>query len=124
MDDCLFCPICSSRLKSYGPFTRYVYLIKKMADYIDRGCISAEDHYIHLLIDSATHKIDIMKISINKSDTHNKFIEIDYVNNKSRIIILEPHGPPQYIDLPKMISPDFPILEELKRKVNILIAFS
>lgn len=71
--------------------------------------------------DKATKKVDLLKLSL--SPKYSRFLEIDYVNQKCRIICTK-DGEHEYIDIPKMVEPDFPDLVKLKEKISLYIVFS
>lgn len=122
MQDVLVCPICSSKLKSVAKKKRKtLHWINKTGTYTEKTCVSGHNHSLLLFCDKATGKIDLIKFSLEAD--YSKFIEIDFINQKCRIHCLKA-GQPNYIDVPGIIEPDFPLLEKLKQKVSLFVTFS
>lgn len=63
----------------------------------------------------------MIKLSLNPK--YSRFLEMDFVNQKCRITCSK-DGENEYIDIPKMIYPDFPDLTKLKEKVSLYVVFS
>jgi hypothetical protein len=118
MDNTSSCPICEKKLSSTNALNKDN--LDKTTTYTERKCASM-NHSIILLINDKTDKVDFIKMSLNPK--YSRFIEIDFYNNKCRINCLK-NGKPEYINIPKMIVPDFPELIKLKEKVGLFITFS
>ena len=95
--------------------------IGKTANYAERVCSEGYNHIVIFWTDKDTKKVDLIKISLNPK--YSRFLEIDYVNQKCRITCAK-DGEYEYIEVPKIIEPDFPLLEKLKEKVSVYIIFS
>ena len=117
MDNTNLCPICEKKLSSTASSKDN---LDKTASYLERKCANM-NHSIVLWVNSITNKIDFIKMSLNPK--YSTFIEIDFYNDKCRINCLK-NGNPEYINIPKMIYPDFPELVKLKDKVKLFITFS
>jgi len=74
-----------------------------------------------LFADKATKKVDFLKLSLNPK--YSRFLEIDYVNQKCRINCMKDQKS-DYIEIDKMLYPDFPLLCELKKIVSLYVVFS
>jgi hypothetical protein len=120
MHDMLICPICNAKLRNIRLPGKYLYGVGKIANYIERTCVGM-NHSLQLFADESTNQVDWIKISLNPK--YSKFIEIDFLNQKCRIICTK-NSKPEYININKMIEPDFPSLEKLKEKINLYVAFS
>ena len=72
-------------------------------------------------MDEATGKIDLLKLSL--SPQYSRFIEINYVLGKSRISCMK-NSQPDYIEIEKILEPDFPDLTKLREKVSLYVIFS
>lgn len=121
MDDALRCPICGNKFKTNHHVKKLLYPINKVADYAERQCGEGHNHILTLWTDKSTKQVDLIKLSLNPK--YSRFLEIDYVNQKCRIICAR-EGEYEYIDIPKMIEPDFPDLAKLKEKVALYVVFS
>ncbi len=122
MDDVLYCPICGNKLRTSHHNAKLLHVIGKTADYAERTCSAGYNHIVVLWCDKATGKIDFLKFTLNH--TYSRFLEIDYISNKSRVTCRTGENKHEYIDIPKIIVPDFPDLKELKEKINLYIVFS
>lgn len=120
MDDVLNCPICDSKLKTSHHKNKLLHPIDQTADYAERIC-NGHNHIIAIWVNKATKKVDFMKLSLNSK--YSRFLEIDWVNQKCRITCAKDNEY-EYINIPKMIEPDFPNLTKLKEKVSLYITFS
>ena len=121
MDDILHCPICGNKLRTSHHPNKLLHAINKTADYAERICSEGHNHIVAIWTNKATKKVDLLKLSLNSK--YSRFLEIDYVNQKCRITCAK-NGEYDYIDIPKMIEPDFPDLEKLKERVSLYILFS
>lgn len=95
--------------------------MSKTADYVERTCSSGMNHVIQLFADSNTKKVDFIKLSLNPK--YSRYLEIDFLNQKCRINCMK-DGKAEYIEVPKMIIPDFPNLVRLKERVSLYVVFS
>ena len=121
MDDTLTCPICGNKLRSLNRSDRYLPGVDKTADYQERTCSGNMNHTLQFFTDKSTNKVDLLKISLNPK--YSRFVEIDFHNQRCRINCMK-EGKSDYIDIGKMIQPDFPELVKLKEKVALFIVFS
>jgi hypothetical protein len=121
MQEIFACPICgdSLRCKKYKNHT--IPFIHKTADYKEKTC-TGTNHCIQILVDDSSKMVDLLKISLNPE--YNRFVFLDYVNNKCKVVCLKNNVIVSEIDVPKMIEPDFPNLIRLKEKVSVFIIFS
>lgn len=119
MDDTLYCPVCGNKLKTNHHKKKILHAINKTANYAERVCSDGHNHIVDVWVDKATKKVDLLRLSIKYS----RIFEVDYVNQKCRIVSVK-DGEYQYIDIPKIIEPDFPDLEKLKERVKLYILFS
>lgn len=121
MDDTVTCPICGRKLRTVNLDNRLLHFINKQSDYAERSCTKALTHTLQLFADKQTGKIDFINLSLNPKNS--RYLEIDFVNQKCRISCRK-DGAVEYIEIPKMIFPDFPHLEKLKERVNLYVVFS
>jgi uncharacterized protein YbaR (Trm112 family) len=121
MDDVLHCPICGNKLKTNHHTNKLLHPTGKTVDYAERICSEWPNHILAIWTDKASKKVDLLKFSLNPK--YSRFLEIDYVNQKCRIICTK-EGEIQNIEIPKMIEPDFPDLEKLKERVSLYVVFS
>lgn len=119
MDDSLLCPICGNKFRNVNLNNRYLHPIGKTADFIERTCSQGMNHVIQIYYDG--QRVDFVRLSLNPK--YSKFLEIDFLNQKCRISCLK-NGKAEYIEIPKMIEPDFPLLEKLKERVSLYVVFS
>jgi hypothetical protein len=120
MDDVLNCPICGTKMRTIHHKNKHLYPIEQTADYEERLC-TGPSHVIAIWFNKGTKKVDFMKLSLNPK--YSRFLEIDWVHEKCRITCVR-DGEYEYIEIPKMIEPDFPDLTKLKEKVNLYVVFS
>lgn len=121
MDDTLNCPICGKKMRAINRDDRLIFPIGKQADFIERLCIQGLEHSIQMFVDKVTKRIDFISLSLNPKNS--RYIEIDLLNKKCRISCMK-NSVAEYIEIPKMIYPDFPKLEKLKEKVSLYVIFS
>lgn len=121
MEDTLLCPICGDKLRSIKIFDKYLHIIGKKGNFYERTCTSMRNHSLQFFADAETKKIDFLRFSLDPRYT--KYLEIDYINQKSRLSCLK-ESIARYIELPRVPEIDFPDLTELKEKVSLFIVFS
>lgn len=121
MDDTLACPICANKLRNIKLPNKFLHSTNKTANYIARTCFNGMNHSLTFYVDEDAEQVDFLKLSLNPK--YSRFIEIDFVNQKCRINCLK-DSKPQYIEIDKMLQPDFPLLTKLKEKVSLYITFS
>ena len=120
MDDTLVCPLCGNKLRNTKEVADYLFPLKKFGEWMERVC-TGPNHVIQFFTDLKTGQVDFLKISLNPK--YSRFMEIDYINQRCRVITLK-NNKPEYIDIPKMIEPDFPDLIKLKERVSMYVVFS
>jgi hypothetical protein len=120
MDDVLTCPICGNKMRTSHLKNKLLHPVGKTANYAERLC-NGHNHIVQFWTDKETKQVDMIKISLKPN--YSRFIEIDYVNQKCRITCAK-EGEHEYIEIPKMIEPDFPDLVSLKERVNLYVVFS
>lgn len=121
MDDTTNCPICGRKMRIVNLYGKMLHNVNKQADYTERTCVQSATHLLQFFADKTTGKVDFINLSLDPKNS--KYLEIDFVNEKCRISCMK-DGVPEYIEIPKMIVPDFPQLEKLKEKVNLFVVFS
>lgn len=122
MDDVLQCPICGNKFRNTHHKSKKLHPVDKTARYVERICSSGHNHVITIWVDKDTEQVDLINLSLNPK--YSRFLEMDFVNRKCRITCIGKDGEKEYIDIPKMIRPDFPDLTKLKEKVNLFVVFS
>ena len=122
MDDVLHCPVCGNKLRTSHHTNKLLHATGKTSDYAERICSQGHNHIVAIWTDKETQKVDLLRLSLNPK--YSRFLEIDYVNQKCRITCIARSGEYEYIDIPKMIEPDFPDLEKLKERVGLYVVFS
>lgn len=121
MRDTLHCPICFHQLKSTRAQLKKLAQTNKTAHYIQRTC-QGKPHQLTLFTDKATGKIDWISFSPNLD--YSTFVEIDFVNSTALIKLYKDSKEYLRMELTEIIQPDFPALEDLKKKIELLITFS
>jgi len=121
MDDLLHCPICGNKLRTSHLNNKLLHPIGKIADYAERVCSEGYNHIVSLWTDKATSQIDLIKLSLNHK--YSRFVEIDYINNKSRITCVK-EGKYEYIEIPRLLDLDFNDLSAIKKTCSLFITFS
>lgn len=121
MDDSLTCPLCDNKLRNINLPNRSLLYVEKTSDYTERVCSNGHNHVLMMFVDNKTKRVDLLRMSLNPK--YSRFIEIDFVNNKCRIDYKN-EGKSEYIDVAKMIYPDFPHLTTLRERVDLYILFS
>jgi len=121
MDDILNCPICGNKLKNKNLPNKTLHFINKKSDYLERICSSGYNHVLMLFTDKNTNQIDLLRFAFTVNSS--RFIEIDYINNKSQLYCNK-NGQSQIININKAIIPDFPDLIKFKKTIEMYIIFS
>ncbi len=121
MRDTLHCPICFHQLKSTRAQLKKLANANKTAHYIHRTCMG-KPHQLSFYSDKTTNRIDWIKFSPNLD--YSTFVEISFVNETSIISLYKDSKEIMRIELSELIIPDFPSLENLKKKIEMLITFS
>jgi len=121
MDDVLSCPICGNKLKTMHLPNKLLHAVNKTADYAERRCSDGHNHIVCFWTDKATKQVDLLKISLKPN--YSRFVEIDYVNQKCRITC-QKDGEYEYIEIPRLLIPDFPYLTKLRATVGLFIVFA
>lgn len=120
MDDTLHCPICNARLRTVNREHRHLSIINKIGNWAERTC-HGMNHTLQIFTDHETNKVDLLTISLDLKNS--RILMIDYLNQKCQIRCWK-DGQPTYIDIAKMIEPDFPDLVKLKERVALYVVFS
>jgi len=120
MDDISHCPICNLKMRTYN-YNKFLHLTGKTTDYAERVCSKGFNHVAIFWVDKSTNQIDAMKFSLN--EYYSKFLEINFVKEKSKIILASNGGFDQII-LDRIFVPDFPDLKELKRQISLFSLLS
>ena len=120
MDDTLVCPICGLKLHNINRKNKHLLPAGKTANYVQRTCHGL-NHFLQIFVDGYTDRVDFLKLSLNPK--YSRYLEIDFINQTCRISCMK-GGQAEYIDIPKMIVPDFPKLIKLKERVAVYVTFS
>jgi hypothetical protein len=120
MDDLLHCPICNNKLRNSHLHNKFLHLVSKTSDYVERICANGHSHFLSFWTDKLTQQVDLLKVSL--APDYSRFIEIDFLNQTSRIIVVQDTNY-QYIEVPQVLELDWPELIDLKKKVSLLIVF-
>jgi len=121
MEDTLACPICGTKLRNNRLLGEFMHVLGKKSNFVERSCSTQFGHSLQFFVDEATGKIDLLKLSL--SPQYSRFIEINYVLGKSRISCMK-NSQPDYIEIEKILEPDFPDLTKLREKVSLYVIFS
>jgi hypothetical protein len=109
------CPICNDKFNflyngEYSPFSN------KKCNFVVRYC-GGINHIIQIYSNEDSCEIENMLISLE--DDYSCFIDINFVNNCSKIsYINSKEKESNKIFVPKLLTPDFPDLEKLREKVK------
>ncbi len=79
------------------------------------------NHIFQLHINEQSRQVEFLKFSL--CPQYSRLLEIDYKNQKCRILCYK-EGKGEYIEIEKMIEPDFPDLIKLKEKIELYVIFS
>lgn len=121
MDDTISCPICNNRMRAVRLSNKYLHTIDKTASYMERTCSNGMNHTLQIFVDEGTRKVDLLRLSLNHK--YSRYLEIDYIHQKCRISCFK-DSKAEYIEIDKMIDPDFPNLIKLKEKISLYVVFS
>jgi len=116
MHDTLYCPICNNKLKNKKLINYKSYFIGNISNYIQRTCTNGMNHTLQFITEEKTKKVHSLKTSLN--ELYSRFIEIDFVNYKSRISFFN-FGKPDHLIINNIFDLDFPNLKKIKEKVEI-----
>jgi hypothetical protein len=109
--------MCGNKLINLNLTDQHLPFLHKTSSFITRNCPTGISHsYLHTT-DQTTGKIDWIKLSFLPSQ---RWIEINYITNKSRIVCLK-DGEPDYLDIGKALEPDFPAMEKLREKISLYV---
>ncbi len=119
MDDISVCPICNNKFR----ITKNVPLktVSSLVAYTEKLCTTGMNHALQAFYNPSSKKIDLIKFSLDPK--YSKFIEINFIDNKTEIHCYK-NSKLSVLKIDKIISPDFPDLESLKKKVDIYILMS
>jgi hypothetical protein len=120
MRDLLHCPICFHQLKSTRAQLRRLSQTNKTAHYIHRIC-QGKPHQLSFFTDKSTGKIDW--IQFNPNQDYSTFVEINFVNLTAIVKLYKDSKEYLRIELTEITTPDFPDLEELKKRIELFITF-
>ena len=118
MDDSQICPICGVKFRNL--YLKNYQISNKTADFVERTCSQSMNHIIQFYADQSTNQIDYIKLNINPRYT--VILELDFINKKS-IMSFWKSGACEYVHVPKIIEPDFPLLNDLREKINMYTVF-
>lgn len=120
MDDTKSCPICGNKLRNSR---RYKFSIDKFKfiDYFERSC-TKYNHVLRMFSDEDTNQVDLIRITLSPS--YSKLIEIDFLNQSTKISILKMSKIEYSVNLPRLIEPDFPNLTKLQDKIQFYMTYS
>jgi len=121
MRDTFHCPICFHQLKSSRAQLKKLAQTNKTAHYIQRTC-AGKPHQLSFYADKTTGKIDWIQFSPNQD--YSTFVEIDFVNEHALIKFFKNSREYLRMEIDELMVPDFPSLEHLKKKIELLITFS
>lgn len=120
MLDTLHCPVCNLKLKNKKLNNYHLHSVNNISDYFERNCTNGMNHFVQMFTHQKSKEVHFLKTSLAPNFT--RFIEIDFLNKKSRISCFK-MGQPEYIEVKKIMSPDFPFLNSLKEKVETFVTF-
>jgi len=79
------------------------------------------NHFFQLFFNKSSLNVDYLRFSINPD--YSIYLDLDFVNQKTRITLFE-ENKPSYIHLNKLLTPDFPKLIQIKKKVSLYTKLS
>jgi hypothetical protein len=121
MNDTLACPICQNKLRTVKLKDCYLTSSFKSSNYFERTC-NGTNHSLQFFTNEDTDQVEILKFSLNPK--YSIFLEINYVDQSSRVYCLKKGLISNTIEISKMIVPDFPDLVNLKEKIGMYVVFS
>src|SRR5258706_14214776 len=121
MDDILKCPICNTKLKTSHHKHKLLHPTNTTADYAERMCHEGYSHVLSAWTNKETQKVDLLRFSIDPK--YSRIIDNDYVNQRCRLALLNDQTF-KYIEIPKLLVPDFPDLCKFKEAISVYVLFS
>jgi hypothetical protein len=121
MEDTLTCPICGNKLRNNRLVNEFIHLLDKTSTFVERSCTAQFGHSLQFFTDTITGKVDLLKLSLTPQ--YSRFIEINYISGKSRISCLK-NSKADYIEIERILEPDYPYLLALKEKVGLFVILS
>lgn len=119
MDDTLNCPICGQRMRTINLDNKFLHHIQRLGSYVERTCVGM-NHTLQIFTNKESDTVDFLNLSLNPQ--YSRFLQINFIDQKCRINCMK-DGESTYIDVPKIIEPDFPKLTKLKEKVSLYVVF-
>jgi hypothetical protein len=119
MDDFTHCPICNDKMRVLHGIN--LRLDKKILSLTERLCVKGMNHCLQSFSDPQTNEVVMIKTSLNPKFT--KYVELYYLTNHSKILLCKDGGQKEIL-IDKLIEPDFPNLDKLRKKVDLFIIFS
>lgn len=105
-------------MKKNGP----LHSIGKTGNYIERTCSKGMNHRgLQFFVEEPSKKVALLKLPLNAQ--YSRYLEIDFHNQRCRISCMK-EGQAYFIEIEKMLNPDFPDLVKLKETVSLYITFS
>lgn len=121
MQDTLHCPICKQKflnkyqLLNFGKNNEIINVAERLCNGISHT----------LKIKSNTISKEIIFVKISLDSTYSKYLEVDYIQDKSSISCYKPESRNHYvIDIGSAIPVDFNNLNKLKDKINTYVMLS
>jgi hypothetical protein len=118
MDDFKNCPVCGCKMRNKHDVS--VKFPNKISSLTTRLC-TGTNHTLQIFSDPKDNSVKIFKVSLNPKYT--KFVEINYVTGTTDIRCFK-EGIERTLTLNKILEPDLPTLEKLKKKVDLYVVFS
>lgn len=113
MEDTSVCPICNSNLR----------IKQKYDKWIEKICTEGPNHRGLKFITNVLNK-QIAHISIPLNEWYSVWVNINFVNEHSTILVNSDLNIKDNIELDKLLVPDFPNLINLKKIVSLCLTFS
>lgn len=126
MEDCSACPICNSKLKVSNKDDLYLTnkVSSKIEYYSEKVC-NGTNHHIQIYVDKLTNKVGFIRFSLNPK--YSKYLEIDYVNGLSTILLYLQNDKGinliNTIEIPRILEIDFPDLTNLNKIISVYTTF-
>lgn len=118
MDDSKNCPLCGCKMRNKHNVS--VKFPDKISCLTERLC-TGTSHTVQIFSDPDDNLVKIFKASLNPKYT--KFVQINYVTGTTDIRCWK-QGKEKTLTINKILEPDPPDLEKLKKKVDLYITFS